>query len=123
MILHLSKEVQKKLTDKKQAVDRLFLDFEDGEGPFAATAITCRLDVSFRFLLVAQGHSSDTAIYDERLTTEIGEIYFKHSAEKYLEPEVEAVFNSAYGTIQLKGKSGVLADNVPIISVDQKFAG
>lgn len=124
MELQITQEVKEKIAAKRQTGDRIFLDFEDGDGPFAATGITCRLDLSFRLLLVAQDYPEEgLAVYDDTIETAIGAIRLKKSSEKYLEAETILAYNPTYNNIQLKGKSGVLADNVPIIRYDRQMAG
>lgn len=122
MELVIAKELQEKILAKSQAGDRYLLDFEDGDGPFANSALTCRLDLSFRFIIIPKDYpEADLKAYDETLTTQMGPVKIKKSSEVYLDPHTEFVVGTT-GSYQLKGQSGVLADNIPILRIEEKLA-
>ncbi|WP_270789157.1 iron-sulfur cluster biosynthesis family protein [Enterococcus diestrammenae] len=116
MKLTIDEAAKKRIAQKMQPSDHIYLDFEDGAGPFAHSSLTCRLDLSFRVLLVAADYpNKGLEVYDEILETTLGPVKLKKSSEVYLDPETQLVIGDGLGALQLKGPSGVLADNIPII--------
>lgn len=115
MKLVIDEAAKQRITQKMQPGDQLFLDFEDGAGPFNHSSLTCRLDLSFRVILVAEDYPvAGLAVYDETLPTTLGPVKLKKSSEVYLDPETQLII-SGLGALQLKGPSGILADNIPIL--------
>lgn len=122
--LSIETEVVELIRSKMQAGDVVYLDFEDGDGPFANTGLSCRLDLSFRIILTPTDYpTKGLEVYDETLVTAVGPIKMKKSSELYLEEETRLVENKAMHTLQLKGNSGILANNIPILRIDKVIAG
>jgi uncharacterized protein YqkB len=112
-----------KISKVKQPGDRLYLDFEDGVGPFAATAISCRLDISFRLILVPADYPEEgLAVYDTKLETGVGVIWLKQGAEMYLEEQTRLVVEPTYQRLQLIADSGILASDVQLLRIEKKVA-
>ena len=113
-----------KISEVKQEGDRIYLDFEDGVGPFPATAISCRLDISFRLILVPADYPEEgLSIYDTKLDTAIGTVWLKQGAAMYLEERTRLVVDPDYQRLQLTSDSGLLASNVQLLRMDKKVAG
>ena len=124
MKLSIETDVVEYIRNKMQAGDLIYLDFEDGDGPFANTGLSCRLDLSFRILLTPADYPvKGLEVYDETLVTALGPIKMKKSSACYLEDETQLVENKAMHTLQLKGKSGILATNIPVLRIDKVIAG
>lgn len=124
MELKVTEEVQEKLRESMSPGDRLYLDFEDGDGPFANTGLTCRLDLSFRLILTPENYpQAGLEIYDQQFDTEVGAIKVKTSTLQYLDSETILAYNGSYRSLQLRGTSGLIADNIPILRFDQQLAG
>ena len=106
-----------KISEVKQEGDRIYLDFEDGVGP--ATAISCRLDISFRLILVPADYPEEgLSIYDTKLDTAIGTVWLKQGAAMYLEERTRLVVDPDYQRLQLTSDSGLLASNVQLLRMD-----
>ncbi|WP_291293298.1 iron-sulfur cluster biosynthesis family protein [Enterococcus sp.] len=113
-----------KISEIKQAQDRIYLDFEDGVGPFSTTAISCRLDISFRLILVPADYPEEgLSIYDTKLETAVGTVWLKQGAAMYLEEQTRLVVDPAYQRLQLTADSGLLASNVQLLRMDKPVAG
>lgn len=124
MKLLMDEAVIKRLSNKVPAGDLLYLDFEDGDGPFANTGITCRLDLSFRVISTPPNYpQTGLEIYRETLETPIGPMLTKTSSLRYFEEPTTLAVDQATGTIQLKGPGGVIASNIPLLRIDQHLAG
>lgn len=124
MELKVTAAVQQKLRESMQPGDRLYLDFEDGDGPFANTGLTCRLDLSFRLIITPGSYpQSGLEIYDRSFATAVGPIQAKASSLQYLDPQTTLAYNENYRSLQLRGASGLIADNIPILRFDQQLAG
>lgn len=124
MELLMDEAVVKRLKTKLQPGDLLYLDFEDGDGPFANTGITCRLDLSFRIISTPQDYpETGLKIYSEKLTTPVGPMMTKKSALTYFEEPTTLAVDQATSTIQMKGPGGVIASNIPLLRIDQHLAG
>ncbi|WP_303754071.1 iron-sulfur cluster biosynthesis family protein [Enterococcus sp. S86.2] len=124
MKLSIDTEVVKLIRDKMQPGDLVYLDFEDGDGPFANTGLSCRLDLSFRIIITPADYPAvGLNVYNETLITDIGPLKIKKSSERYLEENTRLVVNQTLQTLQLKGDSGILANNIPILRIDKVIAG
>lgn len=123
MKLSIEPSVRTLIEKKLMPEDRMYLDFEDGDGPFANTGLSCRLDLSFRFIITPENYpAAGLEVYDETLATEVGAVKLKKSSEVYLDQETWLVLGST-GALQLRGASGILADNIPILRIQQQLAG
>lgn len=125
MELIITEAAKTKIKNSLQSADeQIFLDFEDGDGPFAATGLSCRLDLSFRLIIVPPKYPADgLAVYDETVASPFGPIKLKKSSLQYLDDKTTLTVNDVYQNLQLKGASGILADNIPILRIDKKIAG
>ncbi|BCA86695.1 hypothetical protein EsVE80_22180 [Enterococcus saigonensis] len=124
MQLSIDTEVVALLRAKMQPGDVIYLDFEDGDGPFANTGLSCRLDLNFRLIITPINYlASGLDVYNETLVTAIGPLKIKKSSERYLEENTRLTVNKALQTLQLKGDSGILANNIPILRIDKVIAG
>lgn len=124
MELNIEPAAIEKITPYVQPDDRLYLDFEDGVGPFPATEITCRLDIHFRLIIVPQSYPEEgLAIYDTPLTTPLGTIWLKQGAQVYLEEQTRLQVEPTYQRLQLVGNSGILANDVQLLRIEKQTAG
>lgn len=113
-----------KISEVKQEGDRIYLDFEDGVGPFPATAISCRLDISFRLILVPADYPEEgLSIYDTKLDTAIGTVWLKQGAAMYLEERTRLVVDPDYQRLQLNVRCQQTAVTSQLLRMDKKVAG
>ena len=123
MQIILDERVSDWLQPKLQPGDRLYLDFEDGIGPFANTEISCRLDLSFRLIVTGENYpEKGLAVYNIPVETSVGVFHIKESSLPYFEEENFLTF-SPQMALRLKGASGILADNIPLLRMSQEQAG
>ena len=123
MELTIDPKVVALIKKKRMPGDRMYLDFEDGDGPFANTGLSCRLDLSFRFIITPESYpATGLAVYNDSVETAVGPVRLKQSSEVYLDAKTRLVLG-ATGALQLKGASGILADNIPILRIEQQTAG
>ncbi|MGX7030192.1 iron-sulfur cluster biosynthesis family protein [Vagococcus zengguangii] len=115
MRLTITEAVLEKLGEKITPDAALYLDFIDGDSPGYQGAISCTLAVAFRFLIVTEDKEQPAFdLYQTKLTSNVGEIGVKASSLRYLEDEMRLDFNPSTYRYQLKGDSGILADQVAI---------
>lgn len=118
----LDDRVTEWLQPKLQTGDRLYFDFEDGVGPFANTEISCRLDLSFRLIVTGADYpSTGLEVYNIPVETAVGIFYIKETSLPYFEEENFLTFNPQNG-LRLKGKSGIVADNIAFLRMEQSQA-
>ncbi|MGX7125786.1 iron-sulfur cluster biosynthesis family protein [Enterococcus viikkiensis] len=120
MELIISKEAKEYIEKKVPNVQKIVLDFEDGDSPLELNAVSCALDVSFRLFLLHEAEEAtvDFSNYQAILNTSIGDIYLKESSKRYLDEHTRLIFDSNYMRLQLKGENtGMIANSVEIYEV------
>ena len=97
---------------------KIVLDFDDGVGPFSAIG-NCSLDANYRMVFVNQ--DADLPDFDEKISSNIGDIYIKSElyANVQFEPEMELRFDRRHMTLPLVSPKGILTDNVELVDIDQ----
>ena len=102
MELKITDEAQAKLKpyfeDSNAAV---LLDFDDGVGYRPEEAISCTLNQEFRLLIVRK--DSDYHEYNAKLSTVLGDFYYKDYSKSFMDEEMTIAVNS-YQQLTLKGK-------------------
>ena len=97
---------------------KIVLDFDDGVGPFSAIG-NCSLDANYRMVFVNQ--DADLPDFDEKISSNIGDIYIKSElyANVQFEPEMELRFDRRHMTLPLVSLKGILTENVELVDIDQ----
>jgi len=82
MRIEITKQAQAKLQKYVDAGKKILLDLDDGFGRFSGEG-NCALLTKFRIIIV--GTDADLSDYPYELDSDIGSIYFKSSAEDFLD--------------------------------------
>lgn len=82
MKIEITKEAQAKLQKYVDAGKKILLDLDDGFGRFSGEG-DCALITKFR--IIAVGAHEDLSDYKVKLDSVIGTVYFKDSAEDFLD--------------------------------------
>lgn len=82
MKIKITNDAKLKLKKYFSKNKKVILDLDDGVGPFSKEG-TCALITKFRLLVVDS--SSDLSDYPIHLNSDLGTIYFKNSAEAFLD--------------------------------------
>ncbi|MBO0482115.1 iron-sulfur cluster biosynthesis family protein [Candidatus Enterococcus courvalinii] len=118
MELIVTKEAQNWLESHREEDEQILLDLENGDGPFADSRITCQLDTAFRLILIKKQSTADLSLYSILVDTPLGPIRIKKSAEMYLDDPTTLALEPTYQSLQLKGPSGLLKGNLPVVRKD-----
>ena len=112
------------ITFTDQAIERLqryelsskkmLLDFDDGVGPFSAVG-SCSLDGDYRLILVKE--DLDTPDYNEKITSNLGDVFIKDHTAVQFDDEMEVRFNPRYFTMPLVSPKRVLTDNLEVLDL------
>lgn len=103
MKLTITEDAKAKLRPYFEDQDaRVLLDFDDGVGPFSKVGV-CSLNQAFQLVIV----NKDEALhdYDENLTTELGDLYYKGYSDTYLDQVMQIKLNPQNMTLRLVGNS------------------
>ena len=112
------------ITFTDQAIERLqryelsskkmLLDFYDGVGPFSAVG-SCSLDGDYRLILVKE--DLDTPDYNEKITSNLGDVFIKDHTAVQFDDGMEVRFNPRYFTMPLVSPKRVLTDNLEVLDL------
>ena len=112
------------ITFTDQAIERLqryelsskkmLLDFDDGVGPFSAVG-SCSLDGDYRLICVQEG--LDTPDYNEKITSNLGDVFIKDHTAVQFDDGMEVRFNPRYFTMPLVSPKRVLTDNLEVLDL------
>lgn len=112
------------ITFTDQAIERLqryelsskkmLLDFDDGVGPFSAVG-GCSLDGDYRLILVEE--DLDTPDYNEKIASNLGDVFIKDHTAVQFDDEMEVRFNPRYFTMPLVSPKRVLTDNLEVLDL------
>ena len=120
----------KQLTVTDAALDRIkkylspdkkiVLDFDDGVGPFSAIG-NCSLDANYRLIFVNK--DVDTPDFDEKVSSNIGNIYIKREAyaNVQFENQMELRFDPKHFTMPLVSPTKILTDNVEVVDISERL--
>lgn len=118
----------KQLTVTDAALDRIkkylspdkkiVLDFDDGVGPFSAIG-NCSLDANYRLIFVNK--DVDTPDFDEKVSSNVGDIYIKSEAyaNVQFEDQMELRFDPKHFTMPLVSPTKILTDNVEVVDISE----
>ena len=118
----------KQLTVNDAALDRIkkylspdkkiVLDFDDGVGPFSAIG-NCSLDANYRLIFVNK--DVDTPDFDEKVSSNVGDIYIKSEAyaNVQFEDQMELRFDPKHFTMPLVSPTKILTDNVEVVDISE----
>ncbi len=118
----------KQLTVTDAALDRIkkylspdkkiVLDFDDGVGPFSAIG-NCSLDANYRLIFVNK--DVDIPDFDEKVSSNIGDIYIKSEAyaNVQFENQMELRFDPKHFTMPLVSPTKILTDNVEVVDISE----
>jgi uncharacterized protein YqkB len=97
---------------------RVVLDFDDGVGPFSAIG-NCNLDANYRLIFVNK--DVDLPDFDERVSSNIGDIYIKSElyANVQFEDQMELRFDPKHFTMPLVSPTKILTDNVEVVEINE----
>lgn len=115
MELIVTKEAQNWLEKHREKDEQILLDLENGDGPFSDSRITCQLDTAFRLIFLKKESTADLSLYSILADTPLGPIRIKKSAEMYLDDPTTLALEPTYQSLQLKGPSGLLKGNLPVV--------
>lgn len=106
--------IKKYLSPNKKIV----LDFDDGVGPFSAIG-NCSLDANYRLIFVNK--DVDTPDFDEKVSSNIGDIYIKSEAyaNVQFENQMELRFDPKHFTMPLVSPTKILTDNVEVVDISE----
>ncbi|AWD62279.1 hypothetical protein LWHH1689_0961 [Limosilactobacillus reuteri] len=93
---------------------KMLLDFDDGVGPFSAVG-SCSLDGDYRLILVKE--DLETPDYNEKITSNLGDVFIKDHTAVQFDDEMEVRFNTRYFTMPLVSPKRVLTDNLEILDL------
>ena len=112
------------ITFTDQAIERLqryelsskkmLLDFDDGVGPFSAVG-SCSLDGDYRLILDKE--DLDTPDYNEKITSNLGDVFIKDHTAVQFDDGMEVRFNPRYFTMPLVSPKRVLTDNLEVLDL------
>lgn len=112
------------ITFTDQAIERLqryelsskkmLLDFDDGVGPFSAVG-SCSLDGDYRLIFVKE--DLDTPDYNEKITSNLGDVFIKDHTAVQFDDGMEVRFNPRYFTMPLVSPKRVLTDNLEVLDL------
>lgn len=97
---------------------RVVLDFDDGVGPFSAIG-NCNLEANYRLIFVNK--DVDLPDFDERVSSNIGDIYIKSElyANVQFEDQMEIRFDPKHFTMPLVSPTKILTDNVEVVEINE----
>ena len=97
---------------------RVVLDLDDGVGPFSAIG-NCNLDANYRLIFVNK--DVDLPDFDERVSSNIGDIYIKSElyANVQFEDQMEIRFDPKHFTMPLVSPTKILTDNVEVVEINE----
>ena len=106
--------IKKYLSPDKKSV----LDFDDGVGPFSAIG-NCSLDANYRLIFVNK--DVDTPDFDEKVSSNVGDIYIKSEAyaNVQFEDQMELRFDPKHFTMPLVSPTKILTDNVEVVDISE----
>ena len=117
MFIQISDKLQEKLRMFIADSATILLDLDDGVGKYSKLGV-CSLDTSFRLLIVNK--TQDQSDYDLTVESDVGPIKIKGYSDVYLDQEMKLEYDDRLALIKLKGSSGVIDGNVPIIDLRKK---
>lgn len=108
------KDAAKERIEKRLNEDtKIVLDFDDGVGPFSDAA-SCTLDVAFSLVLCRPDQL--TADYDQHLSSNLGDVYFKGYADTQLDGRMIIDVDKML-RYKLSGDSGIIDPNMMLRDV------
>ncbi|MDE6375892.1 MAG: iron-sulfur cluster biosynthesis family protein, partial [Ligilactobacillus sp.] len=90
----------------------VLLDFDDGVGPFSKVGV-CSLNQAFQLVIVDK--DEDIHDYNEKITTELGDVYYKGYSDMYLDQVMQLRLNPQNMTLRLVGNSS--GELTPVLNV------
>lgn len=90
----------------------VLLDFDDGVGPFSKVGV-CSLNQAFQLVIVDK--DEDIHDYNEKIVTELGDVYYKGYSDMYLDQVMQLKLNPQNMTLRLVGNS--LGELTPVLNV------
>lgn len=90
----------------------VLLDFDDGVGPFSKVGV-CSLNQAFQLVIVDK--TEDIHDYNEKITTELGDVYYKGYSDMYLDQVMQLKLNPQNMTLRLVGNSS--GELTPVLNV------
>lgn len=114
MKINITPEAQAKLAEYKNKT--FILDLDDGLGRFSGQG-DCALITKFR--IIAVDKDEDLSDYSIKLESDIGDIYYKQSAEEFLKPGISLQLNPKTQLLVFKNDFETIDNSVNIIDYDQ----
>ncbi|MBB1079112.1 iron-sulfur cluster biosynthesis family protein [Limosilactobacillus sp. STM2_1] len=114
MNITFTKEAINRLTRYDLSSKTMLLDFDDGVGPFSAVG-SCSLDGGYRLILVNK--DAEVPDYNERIQSNLGDLYIKRHTAVQFDDEMEVRFNPQYFTMPLVSPQRVLTDNLEVLDL------
>ena len=91
----------------------VLLDFDDGVGPFSKVGV-CSLNQAFQLVIVDK--DEDIHDYNEKIVTELGDVYYKGYSDMYLDQVMQLKLNPQNMTLRLVGNSS--GELTPVLNVN-----
>jgi len=115
MKIELTNEAKNKLQSYVDAGKKVILDLDDGFGRFSGEG-DCALITKFRIIVVSA--NEDLSDYPIQLDSSIGEIYYKQSAEDFLDDGLKLEVNPKTQMLIFKNTKEIIDSSVNIIDYD-----
>lgn len=93
---------------------KMILDFDDGVGPFSAVG-DCGLGANYKLVFVDKDRSFPD--FDSKISSNLGDIYYKGYTKPQYAEKMEIRFNPRYFTMPLVTPFETLTDNVELLDL------
>ncbi|WP_165003446.1 MULTISPECIES: iron-sulfur cluster biosynthesis family protein [unclassified Enterococcus] len=100
--------------------NKLLLTFEDGVGPYSQHAMI-HMQVQFSINII--GPEMTTQGYDQKITSNIGDILVKGYSLEDLDEHMNIRLNTSHNTLSLSGDSGLIDNNLGFIDFAEANKG
>ncbi|MFD1418162.1 iron-sulfur cluster biosynthesis family protein [Companilactobacillus keshanensis] len=115
MKIELTSEAKSKLQSYVDADKKIILDLDDGLGRFSGEG-DCALITKFRIIAVSD--DEDLSDYKITLDSDLGKIYYKQSAEDFLDNGLKLEVNPKTQLLVFKNENEIIDSSVNIIDYD-----
>ncbi|KRK63605.1 hypothetical protein FC72_GL001303 [Companilactobacillus tucceti DSM 20183] len=115
MKIDITNEAKNKLQSYVDAGKKIILDLDDGLGRFSGEG-DCALITKFRIIAVSA--NEDLSDYKITLDSDIGDIYYKKSAEEFIDDSLKLDVNPKTQLLVFKNANEIIDNSVNIIDYD-----
>ncbi|MFC6323072.1 iron-sulfur cluster biosynthesis family protein [Companilactobacillus baiquanensis] len=115
MKIEITNDAKNKLQPYVDAGKKIILDLDDGLGRFSGEG-DCALITKFRIIVVSA--NEDLSDYSIILNSDIGDIYYKQSAEEFIDNSLKLDVNPKTQLLIFKNANEIIDNSVNIIDYD-----